>query len=385
MRALMRTTWFSWPALFAAGLGLRVALVCWSVVQDRFFRVRYTDVDYLVFSDAARFVWQGGSPYDRATYRYSPLMAYLLVPNEWFGPLFGKALLVCCDLATAAVLRQCCRALGYSDTSAKWRVALAYLLNPLIVNITTRGNSETITILLLALSLLGLLRKSVSMLILSAACLGLATHIRLFPALNGLPIALFLLAESVSLFSVAAYGALSIGIAFSASAIAYWACGVRYLDHALFYHAVRSDHRHSLSLAYPTLYLAPSAGPWLVIPQLVLSFLPTLVIFGRKNGAAESPKERLVASVALQTAVMVACSRVLTVQYFAWWIPFVGLLPFRRTVNWLAVACWIASLALWLAVAFCLEFLGSSWAIHALQFCGSLFFVAQMNLVGSLH
>ena len=44
------------------------------------------------------------SPYTRATYRYTPLLAVLLAPNEWLHPSFGKFLFAAADIVAGILM-----------------------------------------------------------------------------------------------------------------------------------------------------------------------------------------------------------------------------------------------------------------------------------------
>uniref|UniRef100_A0A7C9EB96 GPI mannosyltransferase I n=1 Tax=Opuntia streptacantha TaxID=393608 RepID=A0A7C9EB96_OPUST len=77
---------------------LRVLLILYGDWQDSHMEVRYTDVDYLVFSDAATLMSSWESPFKRTTYRYSPLLAFILIPNAVLHRSWGKFLFSASDV-----------------------------------------------------------------------------------------------------------------------------------------------------------------------------------------------------------------------------------------------------------------------------------------------
>ncbi|RLN48448.1 hypothetical protein BBJ29_007906, partial [Phytophthora kernoviae] len=52
-------------ALFGGALLLRLVLLMYGHLQDVYMAVKYTDVDYDVYTDAAREMAAGNSPFDR--------------------------------------------------------------------------------------------------------------------------------------------------------------------------------------------------------------------------------------------------------------------------------------------------------------------------------
>jgi phosphatidylinositol glycan class M len=173
--------------MFAAALLLRLAFTGWGVYQDYATpALKYTDIDYSVFTDAARYLSKGAfppahsitspqttynltgqSPYNRSTYRYTPILAYLLLPNVWMTELFGKLLFVGADLIVGWIIWRLL-ILAETQTSGaalkgkssggrgkkvtannattysaliKYLVAV-WLLNPFVITISTRGNGK---------------------------------------------------------------------------------------------------------------------------------------------------------------------------------------------------------------------------------------------------
>lgn len=153
------------------------------------------------------------SPYMRETYRYTPLLALLLTPNEWLHPAYGKCLFAIFDLFAGTILydilvrhllpregevtktsvdtpkpsSQSVDVPATEPQSMKLHqratlLTATHLLNPLVIGISTRGSSESVLLLLVLLAL----RAACAGRWDAAACLiGVGTHWKIHPAVYG--------------------------------------------------------------------------------------------------------------------------------------------------------------------------------------------------------
>lgn len=167
---------------------LRLCLIMYGEWQDRNFIVKYTDVDYKVFTDAARYVLNGESPYERATYRYTPLLAWMLVLDSTLCIPYGKLLFSICDIMVGWLIYAI---LSITKISHNKKIICTnlWLFNPLTLTVSTRGNAESLQSVLVLSSVYLILQKRTAM---SAISLALGVHFKLYPIVYTLPFFLLL-------------------------------------------------------------------------------------------------------------------------------------------------------------------------------------------------
>ena len=99
---------------------------------------------------------EGGSPYARSTYRYTPILAFLLIPNVTLTPLFGKFLFSAFDVLAGqliyAFVKDSLRSALGGETKARI-AAMAWLYNPLVIGVSTRGSAEAVICALVLVTL----------------------------------------------------------------------------------------------------------------------------------------------------------------------------------------------------------------------------------------
>lgn len=297
--------------LFAAATILRAAMLLYGLWQDANSPLKYTDIDYLVFTDAARFTFASASasPYTRETYRYTPLLAWLLYPTTWPGTFwfsFGKVLFAAADIIAGYLIICVLRgpAVRMSEDRA-CRYASIWLLNPMVATISTRGSSEGLLGVLVMALLWAVLEKRVT---LAGVLLGLGVHFKIYPFIYAPAIVWWMDAQQMSGRTDAQIQAKKDGqsptkptallgkfIAFitpdrillaivslttflGLNFVMYALYGMPFLTHTFLHHVSRIDHRHNFSPYNILLYLTSAHPSTALIKAESVAFLPQLVL-----------------------------------------------------------------------------------------------------------
>ncbi|XP_010520467.1 PREDICTED: GPI mannosyltransferase 1 [Tarenaya hassleriana] len=400
-------------SLLVFSMLLRIVLIVYGEWQDAHMEVRYTDVDYIVFSDAAALMASGESPYKRTTYRYSPLLALLLIPNSIFHRSWGKILFSASDLLVGLFIRAILKQRKVPEEICTYSV-MVWLLNPFTFTIGTRGNCEPIACAMILWIIISLMKGN---LLQAAFWYGLVVHFRIYPIIYALPIVLVLdpqifqsdrkpllqewsadqgktppsntkerfcfrhFAALRNLFSSQriTFALVSGGVFLACNAVSYYFYGQEFLHEALLYHLTRTDPRHNFSIYFYHIYLHYE-HQFSVLEKLI-SFLPQFVVqfvlvfcFGQD----------LPFCVFLQTVAFVAFNKVITAQYFVWFYCLLPLiLPWSRMkLKWEGLLCilvWIGAQTHWLLWGYLLEFKGIN--VFLQLWMSSLLFLAANTFV----
>lgn len=384
--------------VYPLAIALRIVLIFFGEWQDKRLAIPYTDIDYEVISDAAELLIEGNSPYGRATYRYSPLLAYLLVPNVIAHRCWGKIVFSIADLVVGRLLQSILSQQGLSSGNSLQYASL-WLLNPLSINVSTRGSFDAVTSALVLGATSALLGDSWCW---AAIAFGIVVHLRVYPIIYAPAFALHLARSSrgrahqsvrqgdvkgvavwahLVSFRPVLFALLSATTFFVCTAACTWMYGVEFIHNALFYHATRTDNRHNYSLYWYWIYLDFGAPyRWLLG---LAAFIPQAVML---TASAALLHLDLPLCVFVQTAFFVFFNKVFTGQYLTWFLCLAPLLGPRMAIGakkarrflivWLLVLVW------WLFVAWNLEMQGRNvflglWVASVLVFTAN---VVTLNL-----
>lgn len=381
--------------VYPLALAARIVLILFGEWQDRTLSIPYTDVDYEVISDAAQLIVNGDSPYGRATYRYSPLLAYLLVPNLLLHRCWGKMVFSLADLAVGKCLQSILTRNGLSPGLAL-QYACLWLLNPLSINVSTRGSFDAVTSALVLGVTSALLGGRLGW---AAVTYGLVVHLRVYPIIYAPGFALYLARSSLgsnhsdvsgikvkdsavwknlvsrspilfALFSATTFLGCTVACA--------WVFGIDFVRNALLYHLTRTDNRHNYSIYWYWIYLDYGAPHrWLLglsafVPQAIMLVVSAALLHGD-----------LALCVFVQTALFVFFNKVFTGQYITWFMCLAPLLAPHVALgtkkSGALLGSWICALLCWLFAAWNVEMQGEN--MFSALWVSSLFMFATNVVV----
>ena len=391
------------------------------------YGILYTDIDYHVFSDGAKHITKFESPYERETYRYTPLLAILMIPNVKIWYPIGKFVLSTIDVGVGYLIEKLLKKQqkqkdetfndiikGENDEAFYNYASLFYLYNPLTIVICTRGSADCIITFLVLLSLIYLEKRKYY---LSAIIYGFAVHFKIYPIIYAPSIFLYLLYKEYvrnnkkelapipfcqrfcfkvistikmvfkySLTKVAlSFVLISSSVFFVFLGVFYKLIGYKFLYEYLLYHLIRKDHRHNYSIFYYTIYLTydNDFSKYLslvtFLPQMILILTVTIFLYKDIN-----------LCLIILTMIFVHFNKVITAQYFIWYLSLIPLIVHRNLLfnvkKWKALIMfiiWMFFELIWNSYSHLLEYEGKNyfitmWIVNVFFFLISCIFVFQL-------
>ncbi|RWS02210.1 GPI mannosyltransferase-like protein [Dinothrombium tinctorium] len=365
---------------------IRIALVFYGLLHDKIFEVKYTDVDYIVFTDGARYLSERRSPFLRHGYRYTPLLAYFLLPNIYCFYSFGKFLFAAFDVLTAVLIFKILSSdrIDVSRSVAKMCACL-WLYNPLSLVISTRGSSESIiTFLVLAVIYL-LITKRYSF---AGLLFGLVIHFKFYTVIYSLSLYFFLNCSKVrsrvalSFWLPLKIRKLQFVLATIASFVLFTYCshlkfGKLYINEAWLYHFTRKDIQHNFSPYFYIYHIVKDAKKQQLISYL--AFLPqafSIIYYSLRYSLN---------ALFCETFLFVTLNKVCTSQYFLWYLCLLPLIvPFieigqRSALKLMFI--WLAAQLFWLLSAYFYQFRRIDSFLHVVWFFSIIFLFVNLTLL----
>lgn len=397
--------------------------------------VKYSDIDYTVYADAGEYVHNNQSPYNRATYRYTPLLAYICTLNITIHYDVGKIIFCLFDILCSIVITKIIKLYTINNKYIQYSLYVS-LFNPLFLTVSTRGNADTIITTLCILCMYYICIKQ--QYIISGIIYAIAIHFKIYPIIY-LPIFIVYMSDNHKyansnkhnniiqyvtqliksvlftnvinklLFVLSTLITLS-----SLTYVFYILYGYDFLYNSYLYHVSRIDHRHNFSIWFysqyinyvnvdNTQYIANNVySLYITLLQLFSIICCTLYMYNNNSNKNNNRILHVCISLFALTNLFVHNNRVITAQYFLWYIVYMPLFmpyilqhynndndngndnnrgyrsKFHKLI--ITIILWFITEALWLSTGYNIEFKSKPVFIYA-HIASLLFYTVNIYLV----
>lgn len=362
--------------LIRHGLLVRLVAFTYSILHDNLIEhIKYTDIDYKVFTNASRAMLNNKSPYEDQEYRYPPIIAALFLPNILINEQVGKLFLIISDLSCAYLHFKLNTNQGSNRVNSKFYLSL-WLFNPVTIAISTRGSFEPILAVLI-LNMINLL--NLNQLVLAGALYGLSIYVKMYPVIYCITIYGFLLQKKPYMITKSrllhwidnltpSYSHFKFFISaattmLSLTFVSYKIYGQEFLEQSFLYHLKRRDLQHNFSVYFYLFRILPNYQQTVSFLAFVAQFCGITILsvnYLSYESNRRAKLKKLTFSLFSITFLFVALNKVCTSQYFIWYLVILPLvidsIKLGRKQAYRLITGWIFFQVEWLLMAYLYEY-----------------------------